>query len=39
MSRRRGFTILELSVAMIILGALMSLCVKWVAASVLSATA
>jgi len=30
---RRGFTILELSVAMIILGALMTLCVKWVGAS------
>ncbi len=33
MLRRRGFTILELTVAMIILGALMSLCLKWVAAT------
>jgi prepilin-type N-terminal cleavage/methylation domain-containing protein len=33
MASRRGFTILELSVAMIILVALMSLSVKWVAAT------
>ncbi len=33
MSRRRGLTLLELTVAMVILGALMSLCVKWVAAA------
>jgi prepilin-type N-terminal cleavage/methylation domain-containing protein len=33
MLRRRGFTILELTVAMVILGALMTLCVKWVAAT------
>lgn len=30
---RRGFTILELSVATIILAALMSVCVKWMAAT------
>jgi type II secretory pathway pseudopilin PulG len=33
MSRRRGLSILELTVAMIILGTLMGLCLKWVAAT------
>ena len=33
MLHRRGFTLLELSVAMIILAALMSLSLKWVAAT------
>jgi len=33
MSRRRGLSLLELTVAMIILGGLMSLCVKWVVAT------
>lgn len=33
MSRHRGLSLLELTVAMVILGALMSLCVKWLAAA------
>jgi len=33
MSRRHGLTLLELTVAMVILGALMSLCLKWVVAT------